>query len=190
MRTARCSGHRGVGVYPSRGVSQYALGRGCVYPSMHWAGRMCIASQHAMGRECLLRGVVCPGECLPKGCLTGSVRLGGVCQGVSAWEVFGQGVSAQGGLPRGCLPRGCLPRTVSALGGVCLWGGLPGGGLPDTPPTVNGMMEWLTDRCKKHYLAATTLRTVINWLNIFSSKMLDSLIPNTWFSYCDQWWVI
>ena len=35
MRTVRSSGRR-VGV-----VSHHALGRGCVYPSMHWAGGVC-----------------------------------------------------------------------------------------------------------------------------------------------------
>ena len=40
MHTICCSGRRGEGMYPSMhwvggGVSQYALGRGCVYSSMH-----------------------------------------------------------------------------------------------------------------------------------------------------------
>ena len=66
-------------------VSQHALGRVCVYPSMYWAGG-CV-SQHALGRG------VCPG-----GCLAG---------GVSAVGVSAQGVSALGCLPGGCLPGEC-----------------------------------------------------------------------------------
>ena len=80
------------------------------------------------------------GRCLPRG-VSG--------EGASAREVFcpgrvsvqgvsaSQGVSAQGDVG--------LPGT-SAQGGVCL----------SHPP-----MDRMTDTCKKHYLAATTLRTVI-----------------------------
>ena len=49
---------------------------------------------------------------------------------------WGRGVSARGCLPMGCLSRGCLA---------------------DTPHEQNNRRLW------KHYRAATTLRTVINW---------------------------
>ena len=67
-------------------VSQHALGRGCVYPSMHWAGGCVYPSMHWAG-GCI---PACTGQwggllsgCLPRGC----VYLGG-----------GVGVSA-GGCP-------------------------------------------------------------------------------------------
>ena len=71
-------------------VSQLALGRGCVYPSMHWA------------EGCLPRGV-CPG---------GSAQGGGLTRGGC--------VSAQRGvcLPWRVCPGGvCLPRGVCLLWG-------------------------------------------------------------------------
>ena len=73
-------------------------------------------------------------ECIPVGCVPSSaVTAGG---GGGFW---------------GCLPGGCV------CPGVCL----PGGCIPacteaDTPSPVDRR----TDRCKKHYLAATSLRTV------------------------------
>ena len=81
-----------IGVYPSMhwtgGVSQHALGRGCipactgqgVYPSMHWAGGVCIPWA---------------GGCLPRG-----FCLGGLPRGVSAPGDVCQG-SGQGGVCRG-----------------------------------------------------------------------------------------
>ena len=47
IRTVRCSGRRGAGE-----GSQHALGRGCVYPSMHWVGGGGV-SEHALGGGCL-----------------------------------------------------------------------------------------------------------------------------------------
>ena len=68
----------------------------------------------------------------------------GVCLGrVSAW---GGVVSSQGV----CLPGGVCP-GVSAQEGKCLpWR------VTDTP------CDRMTDRCKKHYLATTSLRAVIS----------------------------
>ena len=40
------------------GVSQHALGRGWVYPSMHWAGRCVYPSMHSAEKG------VCPGVCV------------------------------------------------------------------------------------------------------------------------------
>ena len=87
-----------------------------------------------------------------------------------------QGVSAGGCLPRGCLSRGlsawgCMPRGVSpgryqtrvSRGGVCPMGG---GGVC-LPRGVSACTEADTTPCRqhdrqvlKHYLAATSLRTV------------------------------
>ena len=77
-------------------VYQHALGRGrgCVYPSMHWAGvgvTVCIPACTGQGWGISALEDVCPGGCLARGCL-----LGGVCPGrVSARGLSGQGVSAQ-----------------------------------------------------------------------------------------------
>ena len=135
-------------------VSQHVLGREGVYPSMHWAGGVCVpacTAQWCLSRVVSAQGVsaqgdvcpgrgVCPGVCLPKGmCLP----RGGVCQEVSAQGSVCLGV---------CLPRGCLPR------GPCPWSVCPGGCLPkgvstkgvsargcvwQTPP-----MNRMTDKCK------------------------------------------
>ena len=102
------------------------------YRPLQWPSR---------GGGCLPKGVVCPGECLSRGCLPG-----GVCPGVG-----------------GCLPGGYLPRGVSGQWSVCPGnvcsgrGGLPQCMLGYTPP-VNRM----TDDCEKwkHNLAATTLQMV------------------------------
>ena len=90
---------------------------------------------------------VCPGRCLPGGCLPGV----GVCPG--GCLPGGGGVSAQrGGICLGgCLPGGVCPGGVSAQRGVCPeggvgLGGLSGGCLPDTLLPL--WTEWLTDRCK------------------------------------------
>ena len=73
-------------------------------------------------------------ECIPAGCIPSAAVA--VCWG-----------------GRGPAQVGVLPREGSCPGEVC-----PGGSLPDTLP-VNRM----TDRhLWKHYLAATTLRKVIN----------------------------
>ena len=53
-----------------------------------------------------------------------------------------------GGLPRG---EGCLPRD-----GVSAWGGCLPRGVSDPP--LSGQKD---RNLKKHYLAATTLRTVM-----------------------------
>ena len=76
----------------------------CVYPSMHWAGVLCV-SQHALGREgvsqhALARVCVYPnmhwagGVCLGPGVYPGGVCSGGVCLvwGVCLWGVSAQGV--------------------------------------------------------------------------------------------------
>ena len=72
------------------------------------------------------------------GCLPGGVSAhGDVCQG---------GMSAPGGVcpgAGGCLPGG----LVSAQG--CL-------------PKERGVSDWQTDRCKKHYLAATSRAVIID----------------------------
>ena len=79
MRTVRCSGRRGGGVYPSMHWA------GGVYPSMHWVGGV---SQHALGRGGVCPGVyVCPGRlCVPRG----GVCPGGVCV---SQHTLGRGVS-------------------------------------------------------------------------------------------------
>ena len=88
-----------------------------MYPSIHWAGGVCISactgqgggsiSQHALGKGCLPRvWGVCPGCGVSAQGVGYLPRVWGICPGC--------GVSAQG--------VGCLP------GGVCLPGGyLPGG---------------------------------------------------------------
>ena len=67
MHTICCGGRRIEGMYPSMhwvgGVSQYALGRGCVYSSMHWAG---------VGMSAQERGVCLKG-CLPRRCCLGGL---------------------------------------------------------------------------------------------------------------------
>ena len=83
MRTVRCSDRReGGGGGGGEGwrwhVSQHALHRGCVYPSMHWAGGV-YPSMHWAG-GCLARGVSAWGGCL----LGGVVCWGGCLLGVSA----------------------------------------------------------------------------------------------------------
>ena len=138
MRTVRSSGCRG-GVC----VSQHALGRGCVYPSMHWAGGVYIPaytgqggvypSMHWAGGVC--QGGVCPGGCLPRGMSVQGVSVGGVSvQGVSALGGLARGVSAQGG----CVCRGCVP------GGVCAGGCLPQCMVGYTHTPVDRM----TDACE------------------------------------------
>ena len=96
---------------------QWRPGSG-VYPSMHWAGEVCIPAwtgQGVRGRGCL------PGACLARGCLPGGVCPGrclpicpgGVCLGVS-----GQGVAAA---YRWCCPGVCPGGSgpvVSAQGGL------------------------------------------------------------------------
>ena len=76
-----------------------------------------------------------------RGVCPGDVCLGGCLPGVSPWGVSAQGVSF-----RGCLPGG---------GSVCLGGVYTEGCLPDIP--VYRMTE---RQVYKHYLAATSLRTV------------------------------
>ena len=104
---------------------------------MH-SSRMCTVrcSGRLWGERCLPRGVSAKG-CLPRGgvCLgdsvcKGGVYLGGVCLG---------GVYLGGVCPGDVYLGGCLPRRVSAR----------------YPPVGR-----MTGRCKKHYLAATTLRIV------------------------------
>ena len=99
IRTVRCSGHRGWGCIPAY------IGQGgrVVHPSMQWAGGVCL-------RGCLPRGVSAQ-RVSAWGCLPGGVCLGGVCQGVSAWEV-----SAQGGV---CL--GVSAGGVSRHPSPCEW---------------------------------------------------------------------
>ena len=62
MRTVRSSSHAmSIPACTGHCVSQHALGRGCVYLSMHWAGG-CLPGD---GGVCL--GDVCPGESARKG---------------------------------------------------------------------------------------------------------------------------
>ena len=106
MRTVRCSGLRGRGVYPSMHWADGFLPRECVYPSMHWVGVGCPSmhwvgvSQHALpggvSQHALGRGGVCPG---------GIVSTQGVC--------LSRGVCPGGG--------GCLPRGLSAIPPHPLW---------------------------------------------------------------------
>ena len=140
-----------VGCLPSTAVSAGGGGacipaytrQGCVYPSMHLAGCVCIpactgqgvcVSQHALGRgvvfqHALGRGMSAWGVCIPA--CTGQ---GCVCLRVSAW---------------GCLPQGvCL--GVSNLG-VFL------GDVCHTPCEQNHRCLW------KHNSAATMLLTVTTW---------------------------
>ena len=98
---------------------------------------------------------------------------GGVCpEGVSVQgECLPSGVSAWGCPPTGhpicpgwCLSRGCLSRGV-CLGGVCP------GGVCQTP-----LPRGQNDRqVKKHYLAATMLRTV-NIIPGFGGFVLQSSV--------------
>ena len=68
-----------------------------------------------------LRESVCPGGCLPRGCLPRVVSVGGGCfPRVCLSEGVCLGGSAQGNV---CL-GGCLPR-----GGVSAWGGSSQGGV-------------------------------------------------------------
>ena len=91
---------------------------------------------------------------------------GGVClPGGCVWpgRVSGHG---------GCLPRGCLPRRGVCQGGLARGGVWPGGVWPGGIVCVSLCVpvNRMTDRCLlKHYLAATTLRTVIS-----SSRVTDS----------------
>ena len=85
MRTVRCSGY---------------LGRG-VYPFMHWAGEclprgVCqgVSAQGMSTHGGCLRGGVCLRGCVPRGCLPGR----SVCPGVSA----------RGWLPGGVCPGECV----------------------------------------------------------------------------------
>ena len=70
-----------------------------VYPSMNWAGSVSVQGVSA-------RGCVCPGECLPRGCLPG-VSAHGVCLPRGGVCLGGRVVSAQAGI---------CPVTVSAQG--------------------------------------------------------------------------
>ena len=120
---------------------------------------------HSSGRRTACLMTIYPYS-LDRGDMYPSIQLAGGCLpvGVSAQE----GVSAMGALPRGvCVEQtgGCSPareglpeervfacQVVSAKGDICL----PGGGcLPARPPCGQN------DRCKKHFLAATTLLMVI-----------------------------
>ena len=91
-------------------ISQDALGRGIVYPSMHWAGGVYPSMHWQEGvypGGCVLRGVclwdvcpgvICPGGCLPRRCLP---------EGCLPQDLFlPRGLC---GLPRRCLLRGCMP---------------------------------------------------------------------------------
>ena len=128
-----------------------------VYCPLQWPPRGGLLWGGFSGGGCLFWGV-----CLFWiGCLLweGVSAPGGVCSG----GVCSEGVSALGG----CLLRGgaCL-----LLGGFC-----SGGCLPDTP--VNRM----TDRCKKHYLAATNLQTVQGWnQDSFKTALINISLTTYW----------
>ena len=92
-------------------------------------------------------------------------------------RLLGGGVSARGGVclggclprvgvcPGGCLPRRCLPKGVS--------------GIQPPPPGQNDRCLW------KHYLTATTLRTV-NMSQITEQIVhiyLPCLVKNCFYSY-------
>ena len=181
IRTVFCSGRRGA-------CRPACTGQGaCMYPSMHWAGGV-LAYGGLPGGVHL--GAICPGGCLPGVCLPRGVSAWGVC--LPGGVCLPRSVSAQGCLPWGyllkwclsawecllegclsaweCLP-GCVCPGVSAWGGVCL-GASVCGHLPDIPsPPANRM----TDKCLwKHYLAATSLRTVI--INL-TSQIHDEPFP-------------
>ena len=121
MHTIRCSGGQ----------------EGGVYPSMHWAGRVCIPKWHWAG-GCVSQNTLGRGGCIP--------------------ACTGQGVFAQRDVWRGCLPRG-LCHGVCIVRGCLLRGVCPGVVCPsacwDTSPC-----EQNHSRLWKHNLAATTLRTV------------------------------
>ena len=118
-------------------VSQHALGRGCMYPSMHGQG-VCV-SQHALGRECVYPSMHWAGgvsqHALHRGCVYPTMHWArGVCiPACTGW----------GGVSQHALDRGCLPRGVFAQGeGVCP------GGVADTthPPRTRGRHPPWTDR--------------------------------------------
>ena len=122
-------------------------------------------------------------ECIPVGCVPSTAVTvcrvcpgGGVClPGGCVWP--GR-VSGHGGcLPRGGVcpevwPGGCLPRRGVCQGGLARGGVWPGGVWPGGIVCVSLCVpvNRMTDRCLlKHYLAATTLRTVIS-----SSRVTDT----------------
>ena len=149
-----------------------------VYPSMHWAGCVCV-SQHALGR-----GVSARGEgCLPggEGCLPGSCVSQHALRQTTPpplWTEFLTHASEtrmhSSRMRTACLltvPQHALPGGVPAQG-VYLPRGVPAQVLLSP---VNRM----TDSCKnitlpqtsfaggKYYLAATSLRTVIISLQLW-----------------------
>ena len=69
----------------------------------------------------------------------------------------GGGLCSGGLCPGGGVSEG---NFIPGEGGLCLWGVSVQEGSPwqRLPPPVNR----ITDRCKKHYFAATSLRAVIN----------------------------
>ena len=80
--------------------------------------------------------------------------MGCLPRGVSTQGGLSRGVSAQGGVCTvgGYMPRGCLPRDVSAQG------------VSARPPCEQNHRQVL-----KHYLAATTLWTLIK--TVFNSNL-------------------
>ena len=108
---------------------------------------------------------VCCSSCLLRVSAGGVSTQEGVCpgrmyaQGVCTHGMCAQGVSAKEvSAKEACLPRGwvSVQGGLSAQGGVCPEGVYAQGGVYQTPPCEQN------DRCwSKHYLAATTLRTVI-----------------------------
>ena len=107
-------------------------------------------------------------ECIPVGCVP-SAALAVCCGG----GVSVQGVSALGG----CLPRGdggvCLPGGICP--GVSAWGCLPRGASAPVHAGIHPPVNRMTDRrLWKYYLAATSLRTVMN--SRFTMKC-ESVLP-------------
>ena len=92
MRTVRCSVRRGV--YPS----MHWAGGVCVYPSMHWAGG-CVCMPACTGQGC-----VCIPACTGQGCLC-------ITQHAPWAGGYARGVSTQGGCLTGGIFRGTPVKT-------------------------------------------------------------------------------
>ena len=88
-------------------------------------------------------------ECIPLGCVPPASHrtMGGLCPegSLSKGSLCSRGLCLEGLCPGGISPRGVSVQGMSVQGG-----------LPDRDPPVSK----ITDRCKKHYLAATSLRAV------------------------------
>ena len=101
-----------------------------------------------VGVGCVLLRGVCPGGCLPRGCV-----LGCVCFRVCVCASSRGFVLPRGVLTGGCASMGDVPPGMCVfLGGMSFWGGLcaPKGcllqGVSARPPTP---VDRMTDRCKK-----------------------------------------